>query len=60
MSNHSQFRMPTPTEMEALKAAAHRARARCMKIVLQKTVRAIKWRVAHLAAGSAPSRVSHA
>jgi hypothetical protein len=56
----TQFRMPTPYEMEALRAAAHRNRARWMKVILQRGVRALKWRVAHVSAASAPSRVSHA
>lgn len=55
-----EFRMPTPDEMTALKAAAHRARARWMKLILLKGVRALKWRLAHLAASSTPNRVSHA
>jgi len=58
MSN--QFRMPTPQEMMALKSAAHRARARWMKVILLRGVRALKVRVAHVSAVSAPSRVSHA
>jgi hypothetical protein len=56
----TQFRMPTPDEMTALKAAAHRARARWMKVILLRGVRALKWRLAHVSAVSAPSRVSHA
>jgi hypothetical protein len=54
------FRMPTPDEMEALHAAAHRARARWMRLILLRSVRALKWRLAHLAAASTASRVSHA
>jgi hypothetical protein len=56
----TQFRMPTPDEMTALRAAAHRARARLMKVILQKAVRALKWRLAHAAAATTPKRVSHA
>jgi hypothetical protein len=58
MSND--FRMPTPEEMTALQITAHRARARWMKVLLLKAVRGLKWRLAQLAASSAPGRVSHA
>ena len=56
----TQFRMPTPDEMSALKIAAQRARARWMKVILQKAVRALKWRLVHTAAATTPNRVSHA
>ena len=56
----TQFRMPTPEEMTALKAEAHRARARWMKLILLRGVRALKVRLAHVPAASAPNRVSHA
>ena len=56
----TQFRMPTPDEMTALKTAAQRARARWMKVILLKGVRALKWRLAHAAAATTPNRVSHA
>lgn len=60
MSNRNQFQMPTPEEMTALRAAAQRARARWMRLILLRGVRALKWRVAHVSAVSAPNRVSHA
>jgi hypothetical protein len=56
----TQFRMPTPEEMMALKAEAHRSRARWMKVILLRGVRALKWRLAHFSAATTPSRVSHA
>jgi len=59
MSHRSQFRMPTPYEMEALKVAAHRARARHMKVLFRVAVRAVKSRIAHLALPTG-HRVSHA
>jgi hypothetical protein len=59
MSNRNQFRMPTPYEMEALKVAAHRARARHMKVLFRLAVRAVKSRIAHFALSTGP-RVSHA
>lgn len=59
MSNRNQFRMPTPYEMEALKVAAHRARARQMKVLFRLAVRAVKSRFAHLALPTG-HRVSHA
>jgi hypothetical protein len=40
------FHYPSPEEMTALTAAAHRARARQMKLLLLKGVRAVK-RVSH-------------
>lgn len=60
MRNQTQFRLPTPYEMEALRAAAHRARARWMKVILLRGVRAMKWRLARFAAAPTPNRVSHA
>ena len=36
------FRYPSPEEMTALTAAAHRARARHIKLLLLKGVRAVK------------------
>ena len=60
MSNRNEFRMPTPYEMEALKAAAHRARARHMKVLFRLAVRAVKSRIAHGFALPTGHRVSHA
>jgi hypothetical protein len=59
MSNRSQFSMPTPYEMEVLKAVAHRARARQMKVLFRLAVRAVKSRIARLALPTG-HRVSHA
>ena len=56
----TQFRMPMPEEMLALKAAAHRARARWMKVILLRGVRALTSRLGHAAAATTPRRVSHA
>lgn len=54
------LRYPTPEEMEALKAAAHRARARHMKLLFHRGVRALKSFAAQFAATPAAKRVSHA
>lgn len=54
------FRMPTPDEMTALRAAASRNRARWVRMILRRSVRALQWRLAHFAAASTPKRVSHA
>lgn len=51
------FRFPTPEEMTALRAAAHRARARHMKLMLVRCLRALNSLFAHCIA---PRRVSHA
>ena len=59
MSNRSQFRMPTPDEMRALNVAAHRARARHMKILFRKSIRALS-RLARGIALPTGHRVSHA
>jgi len=56
----TQFRMPMPEEMMSLKAAARRARARWMKVILLRGVRALKSRLAHGVALPTPSKVSHA
>lgn len=60
MSNRNQFRMPTPDEMTALSAAAHRARARWMKVLFRWAVRATKIRIARAFALPTGHRVSHA
>jgi len=52
--------MPTPDEMTALKVAAHRARARWMKAILMKGVRALKGRAVHGIALPTGRKVSHA
>jgi hypothetical protein len=52
--------MPTPYEMEALKVAAHRARARQMKLLFRLGVRAVKSRFARVFALPTGHRVSHA
>jgi hypothetical protein len=54
------LRYPTPEEMGALNAAAHRARARHMKLLFRRSVRALKWFAAHFAAIPVAKRVSHA
>jgi hypothetical protein len=60
MNDRKQFRFPTPEEMSALNAAAHRNRARLMKLMLLKGARSLKRSLAHLAAASTPRRLSHA
>jgi hypothetical protein len=51
---------PTMDEMAALEAAARLNRSRMMKAIVLKGVRALKSKLAHFFAVSAPSRVSHA
>jgi hypothetical protein len=51
---------PTMDEMAALDAAARRNRARMLRAMYLKGVRALKWTFVHLTAASAPNRVSHA
>ena len=51
---------PTMDEMAALEAAARRNRSRMLRVIFQKGVRALKWKLAHFFAVSAPRRVSHA
>jgi hypothetical protein len=60
MYDRKQFRFPTPEEMRALDVAAHRARARQMKLLLRKGTRALKRCIAHLAAFPVPKKLSHA
>ena len=60
MSNRIQFHYPTPEQMTALTAAAHRNRARLMKVIMLKGVRALKSRFAHAVALPSGNRVSHA
>jgi len=52
-------RYPTPEEMTALTVAAHRNRARWMKVLFRLIVRTAKSRIAHLAAVPAPKGMSH-
>ena len=54
------FRYPSPEEMTALTAAAHRTRARHMKLLLLKGVRAVRSLTAHATAAPVAKRVSHA
>jgi hypothetical protein len=58
MTNRSAapFRYPTPEEMTALTVAAHRARARWMKLMILRGIRAVKL----FAAVPAARRMSHA
>jgi hypothetical protein len=58
--NKQLLHYPTPEEMNALKAAAHRARARHMKLLFRRGVRALKSFAAHFAAVPVAKRVSHA
>jgi hypothetical protein len=58
--NKQLLRYPTPEEMDALKAAAHRARARHMKLLFRRGVRALKSFAARFAAVPVAKRVSHA
>jgi len=60
MSNRRQLQMPTPDEMTALKAAAQRARARWMKAILIRGVRALKSQSARDITVPTPHKVSHA
>lgn len=56
----AQFRYPTPEEMTALTIAAHRNRARWMKVLFRLGVRVVKSRIAHLDAVPATKGMSHA
>jgi hypothetical protein len=58
--NQQLLHYPTPEEMGALKAAAHRARARHMKLLFRLGVRALKSFGARFAAVPVGKRVSHA
>lgn len=60
MTDRKPFRYPTPEEMTALTVAAHRNRARCMKVLFHLGIRAVKSRIAHLGAVPAARRMSHA
>jgi uncharacterized membrane protein len=60
MTDRNSFRYPTPEEMTALTVAAHRNRARWMKLMLLRSIRAVKLSAAHLAAAPAAKRMSHA
>jgi hypothetical protein len=58
------FHYPTPEEMRALNVAAHRNRARCMRVLLRKGVRAgvrtVKSLALRFTAVPVAKRVSHA
>ena len=54
------FRYPSPEEMSALTAAAHRARARNMRLLVRRGVRAVKSLALRLTTVPAVKRVSHA
>ena len=60
MTNRIQFHFPAPEEMAALTVAARRNRARLMRAIMLKGVRALKSRIAHTAALPSGNRVSHA
>lgn len=60
MTDRNSFRYPTPEEMTALTVAAHRARARWMRLLLLRTMRAVKYSAARIAAVTAARRMSHA
>jgi hypothetical protein len=51
---------PAPDEMSALIAAAHRTRARMMRVLVRLGVRAVKSLVLRLTAVPVAKRVSHA
>lgn len=54
------FRYPSPEEMSALTAAAHRARARNMRLLVRRGVHAVKSLALRFTAVPAVKRVSHA
>jgi hypothetical protein len=54
------LRYPTPEEMSALHAAARRARARWMKLLLLRVIRAAKFSVARFTPAPSARRMSHA
>lgn len=58
--NQQLLRYPTPEEMGVLNAAAHRARARHMKLLFRLGVRALKSFAARFAAVPVAKRMSHA
>ncbi|HKW39141.1 MAG TPA: hypothetical protein VJO54_15185 [Burkholderiales bacterium] len=60
MTDRNQFHYPTPQEMIELEAAAKRARARQIRLMFRKAVRALRLRIAHITAVPAGNRVSHA
>jgi hypothetical protein len=60
MIHRNTFRYPTPDEMIVLTAAAHRNRARQIRLMYRRGARFVKQRLAHLATVPAPKRVSHA
>jgi hypothetical protein len=60
MTDRNSFRYPTPEEMTALTVAAHRARARWMKVMILRTIRAVKLSAARLTAVPASKGMSHA
>ena len=60
MTDRNPFRYPTPEEMTALTVAAHRYRARWMKLMLLRGLRAVKLSAARLSSAPAGRRMSHA
>jgi len=60
MIDRNTFRYPTPDEMIAITAAAHRNRARQIRLMFRRGTRFVKQGLAHLATVPAPKRVSHA
>jgi hypothetical protein len=60
MTDRNLFRYPTPEEMTALTSEAHRNRARWMKVLLRKGIRAVKRSIAPLSAVPAAKGMSHA
>jgi hypothetical protein len=60
MIDRKPFRYPTPEEMTALTVAAHRNRARWMKLMILRTIRAVKLSAARLTAAPTAKGMSHA
>lgn len=60
MIDRKPFRYPTPEEMTALTAAARRNRARWMKVMILRGIRAVKLSAARLTAVPAAKEMSHA
>jgi hypothetical protein len=60
MMDRKQFRYPTPDEMIALTAAAHRNRSRQIRLMFRRGTRIVKQRLAHFATVPAPKRAIHA
>lgn len=60
MMDRKTFRYPTPDEMIALNAAAHRNRARQIRLMFRRGTRIVKQRLAHFGTMPAPKRAVHA